>query len=148
MAELNLGPVHHIRLSVNDVERSRAFYTEVLGFQVAIEGPPPPDDPYHHLSMENLQGGIVLISPAGMLMGLRPTDAERQAAKDEFDPFRVGLDHLSFGVANTVDLSTALSRLDEWGVPHGEITDLPQWGIAVLPFRDPDGIQLELTAPL
>ncbi|MGH9038990.1 MAG: VOC family protein [Acidimicrobiia bacterium] len=35
MAQLSVGPVHHIRLSVNDLERSRAFYTELLGFQVA-----------------------------------------------------------------------------------------------------------------
>ncbi|HEY3239286.1 MAG TPA: VOC family protein, partial [Acidimicrobiia bacterium] len=34
-AQLTVGPVHDIRLSVNDLERSRAFYTEVLGFEVA-----------------------------------------------------------------------------------------------------------------
>jgi hypothetical protein len=38
--------------------------------------------------------------------------------------------------------------MDEWGVTHGEIYDLVPFGIALLPFRDPDGIQLELTAPL
>ena len=27
------GPVHHLRLIVSDVERSRAFYTEVVGFK-------------------------------------------------------------------------------------------------------------------
>lgn len=148
MAELALGPVHHIRLSVNDLERSRAFYTEVLGLQVAIDGPPPPDDPHHDLAVENLQGGIVLMSSGGVLVGLRPTDADRQGSKDRFDPFRVGLDHLSFGVNSREDLSAAMSRLDEWGVPHGDITELPPWGLAVLPFRDPDGIQLELTSPL
>src|SRR5829696_4953037 len=31
---LSLGPVHHLRLTVTDVERSRAFYTELLGFQI------------------------------------------------------------------------------------------------------------------
>jgi glyoxylase I family protein len=148
MAEVSLGPVHHIRLSVNDVERSRAFYTEVLGFQVAKEGPPPPDDPHHQLAVENLQGGIVLMGSAGMLLGLRPTDDERRESKDQFDPFRVGLDHLSFSVQSRDELSAAQSRLDDSGVPHGEVTDLPPWGIAVLPFRDPDGIQLELTSPL
>jgi catechol 2,3-dioxygenase-like lactoylglutathione lyase family enzyme len=25
------GPVHHLRLTVSDVERSRAFYTEIVG---------------------------------------------------------------------------------------------------------------------
>jgi hypothetical protein len=32
-------------------------------------------------------------------------------------------------------------------VPHGTITRLPSSGIDVLPFEDPDGVQLELTAP-
>jgi glyoxylase I family protein len=34
------------------------------------------------------------------------------------------------------------------GVSHGEITRLPSFGIDVLPFADPDGVQLELTAPV
>jgi hypothetical protein len=36
----------------------------------------------------------------------------------------------------------------ERGVEHSTITDLPPFGIAVLPFKDPDGLALELTAPL
>jgi hypothetical protein len=31
-------------------------------------------------------------------------------------------------------------------VEHSEITDLPAFGIAVLRFKDPDGVALELTA--
>ena len=31
---------------------------------------------------------------------------------------------------------------------HGAITRLPSFGIDVLPFNDPDGIQLELTTPV
>ena len=42
---LSLGPVHHLRLTVTDVERSQAFYTELLGFQIAMDAPPPADDP-------------------------------------------------------------------------------------------------------
>ena len=34
------------------------------------------------------------------------------------------------------------------GTWHSTITDLPPFGIAVLPFKDPDGLALELTAPL
>jgi hypothetical protein len=33
-------------------------------------------------------------------------------------------------------------------VRHGEITRLASFGIDVLPFEDPDGVQLELTAPI
>ena len=44
MAPLTLGTFHHIRLTVTDLERSKAFYTEVLGFQVAMDTLPPEDD--------------------------------------------------------------------------------------------------------
>jgi len=47
-------------------------------------------------------------------------------------------------------LSVVISRLklDERGVPHGEVRELTSFGICVVPFRDPDNIQLELTSPL
>jgi catechol-2,3-dioxygenase len=58
------------------------------------------------------------------------------------------LDHLSFGVAAREDLEDAVQVFDEHGVTHGAITRLASFGIDVLPFEDPDGIQLELTAPV
>jgi len=67
---------------------------------------------------------------------------------DRFDPDRVGLDHLSFGVASREDLEQAARLFNEHGVTHGEITRLSSFGIDVLSFEDPDGIQLELTAPV
>ena len=36
---IELGAIHHIRLTVTDIERSRKFYTELLGFEVAAEAP-------------------------------------------------------------------------------------------------------------
>ena len=144
-APLTLGPVHHVRLTVTDVERSRSFYTELLGFQIAMDTPLPAGDPHHDLTLDALQGGIVLIN-GDLLLGLRPVDARR--ATDRFDPFRCGLDHLSFSVAGRSDLEAAARAFQERGVEHSTITDLPPFGIAVLPFKDPDGLALELTAPL
>jgi len=66
---------------------------------------------------------------------------------DRFDPDRAGLDHLSFSVASRDDLEQAVRLFDEQGVIHGSITRLPSFGIDMLPFEDPDGIQLELIAP-
>lgn len=144
---LSLGTVHHLRLTVTDVERSRAFYTEVLGFAVAVDAPPPAENPFHSMVDSALQGGVILITN-GMLLGLRPCRGVHASQGDRFDEHRVGLDHLSFNVGSKADLEQAVRILDERGVPHGEITDLPPFGIAILEFRDPDNIQLELTAPL
>jgi glyoxylase I family protein len=90
-----------------------------------------------------LYGGIVLVTN-GMLFGLRPV-AE---GGDRFVSERVGLDHLSFTVASRDALTEARDKLEAHGVPHGEVTDLPDWGIAILSFSDPDGTHLELTAAL
>jgi glyoxylase I family protein len=133
--------VHHLRLTVTDLERSRKFYTTLLGFDVAVESPPP-DDPSAAEAFKILFGGIVMVR-GNLLMGLRPM----AQAGDHFDPDRVGLDHLSFGVASRADLEQAMALFDEQGVTHGEITTLAGFGIDVLPFEDPDGVQLELTAP-
>ena len=90
-----------------------------------------------------LFGGVVMIR-GNLIMGLRPM----APAGDQFDPDRVGLDHLSFGVPSRADLEQAAALFDEHGVAHGVITRLPSFGIDILSFKDPDGIQLELTAPV
>jgi hypothetical protein len=59
----------------------------------------------------------------------------------------VGLDHISFSVENLAALEAAARLFAEKGVEHGEIRDLGPFGIYVMAFRDPDNIQLELTAP-
>jgi catechol 2,3-dioxygenase-like lactoylglutathione lyase family enzyme len=127
---------------VTDVARSRRFYTDLLGFQVAVESPPD-DDPSAAEVFKILFGGCVMVR-GSLLMGLRPM----APAGDRFSPDRVGLDHLSFSVPGRADLEQAVRLLDERGVAHGEITSLPSFGIDVLPFEDPDGVQLELTAPM
>ena len=140
-AQIPTGDIHHLRLTVTDLERSREFYTGLLGFTVAVESPPA-DDPAAAETFKILFGGVVMIR-GNLLMGLRPM----APSGDRFDPDRVGLDHLSFGVASRDDLDEAVRLLDAHGVAHGEITTLASFGIDVLPFEDPDGVQLELTAP-
>ena len=143
MAEpIAIGDIHHLRLTVTDLDRSREFYTSLLGFDVAVESPPP-GDPTEEATYKVLFGGVVMIR-GNLLMGLRPV----APPGDRFDEDRVGLDHLSFNVASREDLERALRLFDEKGVPHGEITTLSSFGIYVLPFRDPDNIQVELTAPI
>lgn len=140
--QLAIGPIHHLRLTVTDIQRSREFYTGVLGFQVAVESPPP-DDPTAEAAYKVLWGGIVMAS-GNLLLGLRPV----ASSGDRFDENRVGLDHLSFSVASRAELEQAAQLFDARGIPHGEITRLAGFGIDILPFRDPDNIELELTAPV
>jgi catechol 2,3-dioxygenase-like lactoylglutathione lyase family enzyme len=128
---IRTGAVNHIALTVTDSERSRDFYVNLLGFQVLAEF-----DTTRILS----NGGLVLaVKPA--------SDASRAIKGDCFDENRVGLDHLSLNVASHAELENALTVFKERGIPHGEIEDLGDMGIYVLAFRDPDNIQVELSAP-
>jgi glyoxylase I family protein len=140
--QIPTGDIHHLRLTVTDVEQSRQFYTSVLGFDVIAESPPA-DDPSAAEAFKTLFGGVVMIR-GSLVLGLRPM----APAGDRFDPNRVGLDHLSFNVASHGDLEQAMQCLAERGLKHGEIASLPSFGIDVLSFEDPDGVQLELTAPM
>ena len=130
--EITTTGVHHIRLIVTDPVRSRDFYTRFLNFTVAAELPP----------------GFVLTNGTMLLGVTSPWDESQALPNDRFSPHRVGLDHLSFGVVNRAELHRAAALFEENGVEHGEVRDLPPFGITILSFSDPDGIQLELTAPL
>jgi glyoxylase I family protein len=143
MALIVTTGLHHVRLTVSDLARSRAFYEEILGFEVAAQSPGDPSDPAVRQDPAQLYGGVVY-QTNGILFGLRPV----ASAGDAFDSERTGLDHISFAVANRDVLVAAASALEERGIMHGEVMDLAAFGIAILSFSDPDGVHLELTAPL
>lgn len=130
--QITTGGIHHIRLTVTDVARTQQFYTEHLGFQVALE----------------MSTGVI-ISNGTTMLGLRASIGELKVSSDDrFDENRVGLDHLSFTVDSKAVLEQAIEIFDEHDIPHEEISDLgSDFGIYILVFRDPDNFQLELTAP-
>jgi glyoxylase I family protein len=129
---ITTGSVHHVTLTVTDVARARDFYKNVLGFQVALE-----------------YGPKILLTNGQMVLAVSPApDPSRASSGDRFDENRVGLDHLSFSVANRDELDDAVRIFDEREVSHGEIEDLGDaLRLYTLAFRDPDNIQLELSAP-
>lgn len=129
---MKTAAIHHVALTVSDVRRSQQFYTGLLGFNFLTD-----------------VGPKALLHNGSVLLALTPPpDPTRAITGDSFDENRIGLDHLSLSVASMADLEAAASLFDAQGVSHGEINPLAPFGIAVLAFRDPDNIQVELTAPL
>jgi glyoxylase I family protein len=124
---------HHLGLTVRDVDRSADWYTFVLGFERAGWFAAP--------------GGErrkVFLRHPGFDIRLGLTQ-HRSGPSDAFDETRVGLDHLAFRTGSEPELYEWQKRLERLGVPHTPIApanSIP--GAAVLVFRDPDNVQLEI----
>ncbi len=134
---IKTSSINHIRLTVTDIDRSRAFYEGLFGWPIAIEMPAntPADDQARYAF---LYGGVIY-NLGHTLLGLRPVSA------DSFDENRTGLDHLSLAVDSRAALEAAVELLDGRGIGHAGIKDIGDGFI--LEFRDPDNIALELFAP-
>ena len=127
--------VHHLGLSVVDVERSARWYQDVLDF-VRVGEFGGPDDPRRKLFLNHPGFRIRL----GLVQ-------HRGGSADPFDETRTGLDHLAFAVPDGNQLEQWGRRLQRHGVqfsPPTAANSIP--GASVIVFRDPDNIQLELFA--
>ncbi|RIJ52212.1 VOC family protein [Clavibacter lycopersici] len=130
--------VHHVRISVSDLARSRAFYEGVLGLTPAIESEGDPGDAAVRHDPAQYFGGVIY-GVGSQLLGLRPI----ADAGGAFDPEARGLDHVSLQVGSRDDLVRAAALFEERGIPHGEVIDFPT-GMSILSVQDPDDINVEL----
>ena len=124
-----ISGIHHVSVTVTDIERSVLWYCEVLGLTKLMEEPHPDGTGY----------AVVLGKPDwSTCVGLHvhPTNA-----KERFSETRTGLDHVGFMASGHADLEAWESRLTELRVEHSPIND--REGYSVLVFRDPDNVQLE-----
>ena len=125
----DVSGIHHVSVTVTDIERSVPWYSELLGLTKLMEEAHPDGTGY----------AVVLGKPDwSMCVGLHthPTNE-----RERFSESRTGLDHVGFMVSGRAELDAWESRLTELGVEHSPIND--QSGYAVLVFRNPDNIQLE-----
>jgi glyoxylase I family protein len=129
-----LANVSHVELTVSDVDRSAAWYREVLGFDTVLVATDTPDF---------FEGRVISLLRSDLGLGIGLVQ-HRDGDHGRFSEFRVGLDHLAFGVESRADLEAWVEHFDRHGVAYSAINDMPY--ASVLVFRDPDGIQLELFA--
>ncbi|HZM30850.1 MAG TPA: VOC family protein [Acidimicrobiales bacterium] len=127
--------IHHLGLTVRDVEASAAWYESVLGFERVGEFEAPDG-----------ARRKVFLRHHGLRARLGLTQ-HRSGSPAPFDETRVGLDHLAFAVADRAELASWADHLAAAGVVHSPIApanSIP--GAEVLVLRDLDNIQLELFA--
>jgi len=124
--------IHHIDLAITDVERSLAFYKELLG-------PLGLEEDSRYQSYRGTEE-IVYLRYGDQLLGLRPADG------GEHRYYEVGLEHIAFYVDERDEVDAAHERCMRMSAnvhfPPEEDRDLP--GYYELFVFDPDGIRVEV----
>jgi len=123
--------IHHLTLTVTDLDVSVAWYERVLGLQKANERQGP------------TWVRTIVRNAHGLVIGLTVHESGR--AVDRFDERRVGLDHLSIACDDLDEMAAWKDRLDELQVPNDGIVETPY--AHVLVARDPDNIPVEFFTP-
>ena len=123
---IRLKRLGHVLLRVADLERSRAFYSKILGFEVMEE------DPEH--------GGLFMaLAGDAHTLDLFPV---QDAAAPPPTPGGLGVHHFAFQVDSEGALKDAYVTLRDHGVEIARAVDhVSQKSIY---FRDPDGNLLEI----
>src|SRR3954469_16425336 len=134
-----MGTYNHTGQVVTDLDRSKRFYQEVLGFEPWYELAPPDDATAKLLGLTPPLGvKIAYLALDGFVLELMQYTAAGAAA-----PFRTrtmnepGLTHLSISVD---DVQATAAKAVEYG---GQIVEASDIGVALF-IRDPDGQLLEL----
>lgn len=117
--------VHHIALRSGNLERSKRFYSETLGFPVLMDEP------------------IFIFLAGSTAIAVRGPEADSPQG-DVFDPCRVGLDHIALACEDESELQRVASALSEAGVENTGVKTDEVLGKRYVAFKDPDRIAWEL----
>jgi catechol 2,3-dioxygenase-like lactoylglutathione lyase family enzyme len=118
--------IHHLKIPVIDLARSRAWYQRVFGLQVAWEVP----------GADGAVRGVVGEVPGlgDVLMALREHTPAALGCR--------GFDPVSFAVRDPTTLQAWADHLDDLGIRHSPVIEASiGW---LLAFNDPDGLDLHL----
>ena len=120
---LRMLGIHHVRLPVSDVLRSRDWYGGVFEFEPILD-----------FEEEERVVGVVLEHPCGIMVGLHAEPARVSAL--------VGFSPVAFCVGGLKDLDNWSKRLDHLGVAHSSAAEAHIGWSVMIP--DPDGLLVQL----
>ena len=120
--------VHHVAIICSDYERSKKFYTEVLGFSIIEET--------FRAARNSYKLDLRVSDTVQIELFSFPTPPSRPSK-----PEACGLRHLAFAVDN---LDRAVTELNSQGVQVEDIRIDEITGKRFTFFQDPDNLPLEL----
>ena len=120
--------VHHIAIICSDYERSKAFYTQLLGFNIIRE--------VYRAERQSYKLDLAIHDQYVLELFSFPSPPPRVS-----NPEATGLRHLAFEVTN---LNESVSYLNAQGVLTEPIRVDEFTGKRFVFFMDPDGLPLEL----
>lgn len=121
-----LDGIHHVKIPVSDLARSREWYERVLGYEVTMEF--RDDDGV----VRGLGGNPPGLGDTGLALREAP---EKASAMSGWDP-------IAFGVSGREEIDRWVEQLDAEGVEHTPVIRASiGWIVA---FHDPDGTELRL----
>ena len=123
-----ISGIHHIKLPVSDVGRSRAWYERVLGFEPVME----------FLEDGELMGVALRREGCPAQIALRRDPARAHALS--------GFDALALLVPTRDEVRHWEAALDRIGESHGGLVTGHKGGMVLVGLHDPDGLEIRLYA--
>lgn len=123
-----LSAIHHVAIICGDYDRSKRFYTEVLGLRIIAEN-------YRH-ARDSWKLDLALPDGSQIELFSFPDAPERPSY-----PEAQGLRHLAFKVE---DIGNVMTHLHKNSVPTEPVRVDEYTGRRYTFFQDPDGLPLEL----
>jgi len=113
--------VHHINFRCLNLDETKKFYRDVIGFPIVLEN----DE--------------LFAFPAGNVIVV----FKKADNKASFDPFTVGTDHVAFTCESEEELNRIAKGLSAANVENTGVKMDPLLQKKYVAFKDPDRIQLE-----
>jgi len=124
---MNILRLHHVAVIASDYQRSKHFYTEVLGFRVVSE--------FYRAERQSYKLDLALPGGGQIELFSFPNPPPRPSR-----PEACGLRHLALAVA---DLDAAMQSIVSHGLPVEPVRIDELTGKRYTFFADPDGLPIE-----
>ncbi len=113
--------IHHINLRCSNLEQSKDFYQNTIGFSIALQ-----NDELFAFAV----GTVFIVF-------------KKAADGAVFNPFTIGTDHIAMACESEIELHRVAKGLSDAGIDNTGVKTDPTLQKLYVAFKDPDHIQWE-----